>query len=203
MGELPCCMEPVGLKSLEHDSWLDVSSYICSKAQGRLVTLCDGCTVSLAGSAKEKGSDLDVIGFLEIIHENLGAIKDKVVSPIGMKLAVFPGCHCESIMSSKGKDANSMMADIVKAIGGTPASPAKNLCCGGGVSSIDDDLAKAILNESVESFKATGASAVVTSCPFCFIQFDMVARYRTYSIVELTAKAMGWDADTEKYHRGK
>ena len=203
MGEMPCCMEPVGLRSLDHDSWLDVSSYICSKSQGRLVTLCDGCTVSLAGSVKEKGSDLDVIGFLEIIHENLGAIKEKVVSPIGMKLAVFPGCHCESIMSAKGKDANSAMADIVKAIGGEPAIPTKNLCCGGGVSSIDDELAKAILNESVESFKATGASAVVTSCPFCFMQFDMVARYRTYSIVELTAKAMGWDADTEKYHRGK
>ena len=35
------------------------------------------------------------------------------------------------------------------------------------------------------------------------MQFDMVARYRTYSIVELTAKAMGWDADTEIFHRGK
>ena len=203
MGEMPCCMEPVGLRSLDHDSWIDVSSYICSKSQGRLITLCDGCTVSLAGSVREKGGDLDVIGFLEIIHENLGAIKEKVVSPVGMKLAVFPGCHCEAIMSAKGKDANSAMTDIIRAIGGEPVIPAKNLCCGGGVSSIDDELSKAILNESIESFKATGASAVVTSCPFCFMQFDMVARYRTYSIIELTAKAMGWVADTEKYHRGK
>ena len=203
MGEMPCCMEPVGLKSLDRDSWSDVSSFICSRAKGRLVTLCDGCTVSLAGSSKENNIGIDVVGFLEILHENLPMIKEKVVSPIGMKLAVFPGCHCESTMSSKGRDANAMMADIVKAIGGTPAMPSKNLCCGGGVSSIDDDLAKAILNESVESFKTTGAAAVVTSCPFCFMQFDMVARYRTYSIVELTAKAMGWGADTEKFHRGK
>ena len=203
MGELPCCMEPVGLKSLDHDSWSDVSSYICSKAEGRLVTLCDGCTVSLAGSVKEKGSKLDVIGFMEIIHENLGVISKMIVSPIGMPLAVFPGCHCESLMASKGMDANGMMSDIVRAIGGKPLIPAENLCCGGGVSSIDDEMSKAILSESVGSFKATGASAVVTSCPFCFMQFDMVARFRTYSIVELTAKAMGWDADTEKFHRGK
>jgi heterodisulfide reductase subunit B len=203
MGEMPCCMEPVGLKSLDHDSWSDVSSFICSRSKGRLITLCDGCTVSLAGSVKEKGSDLDVIGFLEVIYENLSSIKSKVTSPIGISLAVFPGCHCESLMSSKGRDANKMMSEIVEAIGGKALTPSENLCCGGGVSSIDDNLAKAILNESVESFKATGASAVVTSCPFCFMQFDMVARYRTYSIVELTAKAMGWDADTEQFHRGK
>lgn len=203
MGEMPCCMEPVGLRSLDHDSWSDVSSFICSKAKGRLITLCDGCTVSLAGSVKEKGSDLDVVGFLEVIHENLDPIKKAIVSPIDLHLAVFPGCHCESLMSSKGKDANRMMSDIVEAIGGKASVPSENLCCGGGVSSIDDELAKAILNESVESFKATGASAVVTSCPFCFMQFDMVARFRTYSIIELTAKAMGWDADTEKFHRGK
>ena len=157
----------------------------------------------MAGSVKEKGSDLDVIGFLEVIYENLSSIKSKVTSPIGISLAVFPGCHCESLMSSKGRDANKMMSEIVEAIGGKALTPSENLCCGGGVSSIDDNLAKAILNESVESFKATGASAVVTSCPFCFMQFDMVARYRTYSIVELTAKAMGWDADTEQFHRGK
>ena len=203
MGERPCCMEPVGLRSLDHDSWLDISSYICSRSEGRLITLCDGCSVSLMGAVREKGMDLDIIGFLEVIHQNLDEIKKKVVSPIGMKLAVFPGCHCESILSSKGMDANQVMADVIKAIGGTPVFPAKNLCCGGGVSSIDDDIAKAILNESVDSFRSTGASAVVTSCPFCFMQFDMVARYRTYSIVELTAKAMGWDIDTERFHRGK
>ena len=203
MGERPCCMEPVGLRSISHDSWSDISSYIISQSEGRLITLCDGCTVSLAGSAKENGLDTEIIGFLELIHENLDKIRKNVVSPVNISLAVFPGCHCESIMSAKGKDAIAVISDVVSAIGGTPLVPSENLCCGGGVSSIDDELAKAILNESVESFKATGASAVVTSCPFCFMQFDMVARYRTYSIVELTAKAMGWDADTEKFHRGK
>ena len=168
-----------------------------------MITLCDGCTVSLIGSVKENGLDTDVIGFLEVLHENLARIKEKVVSPIDLSLAVFPGCHCESILSSKGMDANRVMSDIVSVIGGRPLIPSKNLCCGGGASSIDDGLSKSILNESIESFKATGASAVVTSCPFCFMQFDMVARYRTYSIIELTAKAMGWDADTEKFHRAK
>ena len=203
MGERPCCMEPVGLRSLDHDSWNRVASYICSQSEGRLITLCDGCSVSLEGAVRENKMEKEVIGFLEVIYENLDSIKRKVVSPIGLKLAIFPGCHCESLFKAKGKDANRIMSDIVSAIGGTPLIPAENLCCGGGVSSIDDELSKAILNESVGSFKATGASAVVTSCPFCFMQFDMVARYRTYSIIELTAKAIGWDADTEKFHRGK
>ena len=38
MGERPCCMEPVGLRSLDHDSWSDISSYICSCSKGRLIT---------------------------------------------------------------------------------------------------------------------------------------------------------------------
>ena len=109
MGERPCCMEPVGLRSLDHDSWLDVSSYICSKAEGRLITLCDGCTVSLEGSVKEKGSKLDVIGFMEVIHENLESIRKNVVSPIGLKLAVFPGCHGLSPMSLMSNPSFPMM----------------------------------------------------------------------------------------------
>ena len=203
MGEMPCCIEPVGLRSLGHDTWSDVTGFICSKASGRIVTLCDGCTVSLADSVRERGSGPEISGIVEILHENIGRISESIVSPVGMKLAVFPGCHCEAALSRKGKDAVRMMSDIVEAIGGTPVVPGENLCCGGGLTSIDDTIAKAILQESADSFRSAGASAAVTSCPFCFMQFDMVARFRTYNIAELTAKAMGWDADTERYHRAR
>lgn len=204
MNDVPCCMEPVGLKSLNHDAWLNVSSHVISKSEGgKIVTLCDGCAVSLSCSVKEKGEGPEISDLLEFIYDNLDLIKQKVTSPINMKLALFPGCHCESILSAKKKDAFAMMSEIMRAIGIEPLIPEKNLCCGGGVSSIDDELSKAILNESVDSFRSTGGQGVVTVCPFCFMQFDMVARYMTYHIAELVAKAMGWDFDTSKFHRGK
>ena len=83
MGERPCCMEPVGLRSLDHDSWSDISSYICSCSKGRLITLCDGCSVSLEGSVKENGLDTEIIGFLEVIHENIDAVKKSFTGLIG------------------------------------------------------------------------------------------------------------------------
>lgn len=199
-----CCMEPVGLKSLNHDAWLNVSSGIVSSADGKdIVTLCDGCSVSLSGSAEESGQDTKIKGFVEFLYDNLDEIGKKVVSPVDMKSAVFPGCHCESICSRKGLDAYDVMCQILKTVGVSPSVPEQNLCCGGGVSGIDDALSKSILNESIESFRSTGASNVVTSCPFCFMQFDMVARFATYHIAEVVAKAMGWNVDTSQYHRGK
>lgn len=203
MGEMPCCIEPVGLRSLNHDVWLDVSSYICSKSSGRLVTICDGCSVSLKGSVDEKGEGPEITGLMEVLYEQIERIKGNIVNPIGMRLAIFPGCHCEYMFSEKGMDAYKVMSAISEAIGVTPLMPSENLCCGGGLSSVDDTVAKAILEESVDSFRSTGAEGVVTSCPFCFMQFDMVARYRAYSMIELVAKAMGWEVDTERYHRGK
>ncbi|MCQ2052738.1 MAG: hypothetical protein MJZ03_02210 [archaeon] len=203
MGECVCCMEPTGLKSLNHNVWYNVSSYICSKANENIVTLCDGCSISLSESVKESGHGPSIISFLEILQDNINRIIEKVVRPVELKLAVFPGCHCEAIFSKKGKNANKAMSDIVKAIGGIPIIPKGANCCGNGLSLIDNKISKSILSESIESFKSTEASAVVTSCPFCFIQFDTVARFRTYNIIELTAIAMGWNIDIEKFHRGK
>jgi len=223
MQDTTCCMEPVGLRSLSEDGWFGVASRLHSIADGKdIVTLCDGCSVSLSECSQrlkdQKGKDeakdvlekidrqvavSEVKGFIEILYENLESIKKNVVKKQDLKLAVFPGCHCEAVCSKKGLSANSMMFEIVKATGAMPKYPRANLCCGGSVSMIDDTLSKAILGESVNSFKATGADGVVTSCPFCFMQFDMVARYRTYHIAEIVAMAMGWEVDITKFHRGQ
>lgn len=203
MGECVCCMEPTGLKSLNHNAWHNVTSYICSKAGGNIITLCDGCSLSLSESVQESGHGPNIISFLEVLQNNINEVVEKVVKPIELRLAVFPGCHCEAIFSKKGKNAINTMSDIIKVIGGIPTIPKSANCCGNGLSLIDNEISKSILEESIESFKSTGASAVVTTCPFCFIQFDTVARFRTYNIIELTATAMGWNMDIEKFHRGK
>ena len=223
MQDTTCCMEPVGLRSLSREGWFGVASRLHSVAAGKtIVTLCDGCSVSLSECSERlqgpEGRDeaekilatidrsvsvSEVKGLIEVLHENLGLIEKNVVKRQDLKLAIFPGCHCEHICSKKGLSANSMLFEIVKAIGAVPKYPRADLCCGGGLSMIDDTLSKAILSESVNSFKATGADGVVTSCPFCFMQFDTVARYRTYHIAEVVAMAMGWGVDIKKFHRSQ
>lgn len=193
---MPCCMEPVGMRSVSYDGWKKTTSFISEKTGGeKIVTICDSCAYSF-----ERGG-LDVETFVQTLFANKEKIKSKIISPVNLKVAVFPGCHCESICASKGINAFDAISELLKFAGCETIIPEKNLCCGGGVSSIDDAVAKSILSESVESFKSSGAEAVAVSCPFCFMQFDVFARYRTYNIAEILAKAMGWQQDCEKYHK--
>lgn len=196
--DAPCCMDALGLRGIDNGSWNGFIDDIVSKSDNEeIVTLCGGCSMSLSkrGVASKN--------FIEVVHDNMDKVKANIVRPQELRLAVFPGCHCEIICKEHGSNAYDIMTEILEVAGAEPMVPEKNLCCGGGVSGIDDDLTKKIMSESVEAFKATGATGVCVSCPFCFMQFDMFARYRTYHIAEVLAHSMGWTVDTEKYHRGK
>jgi len=218
-----CCMEPVGLRSLGPDTWLNVGARIHSIASERkILTLCDGCSMSLSDAGKElstkKGkaavggmmnelgrnvSTTEVIGILEFLHARLGEIKKKLVAKIDFKIAVFPGCHCEAACNAKGLSARDMMSDIVKALGGTAVHVSDNLCCGGGLAGVDAELERKVMNESIASVKEAGAIAVMTSCPFCFLQFDLIGRQTTLHITELVASGMGWQENAHRHHRTK
>lgn len=209
-----CCMEPVGLRSMSQRSWLRINARHHSIADGkRIVTLCEGCNLSLSESAdiiRDEASATggpaqsvsDVSGTLQFMFENLEAIREKVTDPIGRRMAFFPGCHCEYVCSKKGSSAILMMQSVLDAIGIVPLRPADDLCCGGSVSMIDADLDRRILSETIGSFKDMGPEAVVTACPFCFMRFDMAAKYPSYHLAEVVAMAMG-HADTIGYHVSK
>ncbi|MDR0198293.1 MAG: hypothetical protein LBI08_00935 [Methanomassiliicoccaceae archaeon] len=218
-----CCMEPVGLRSLGPETWLNVGARIHSIASGRkILTLCDGCSMSLADAGRElsspEGKDAvrgmmgelgrsvsttEVTGILEFLHGRLGDIKKKLVAKIDFKLAVFPGCHCEAACRMKGLSAADMISDIVKALGGTAVRVKDDLCCGGGLAGVDTELERRVMNESISSIKDAGAIAVITSCPFCFLQFDLVGRQTTLHITELVASGMGWQENAHRHHRTK
>lgn len=195
-----CCMEPVGLRPLSLGAWEGATSIISSKADGRrIVSICDGCTISLDAASGRTGTE--AVGLLEFLHENMEAVKSNIVRRLDLKLALFPGCHCEAVCGRHGLHAERMLSEVVSMTGAVPLRAGSGMCCGGGVSGVNDPLSEKIRNEAVESFRRSGADAVVTSCPFCYLQFDTVARFRTYHAAEILAAAMGWDVDTSPYHR--
>jgi heterodisulfide reductase subunit B len=185
----------------------------------KILTLCDGCTLSLseareaiAGNEEaeiivnELGLNVNaskIVGILEYLHSNLDKIKKKLVTKIDFKLAVFPGCHCEAACKMNGTSAKDMMSDIIRTLGGTPVHVDENLCCGGGLAAVDTELEHKVMNEATSSIKATGAIAVMTSCPFCFLQFDLVGRMTTLHVTELVASGMGWQENAHRHHRTK
>jgi heterodisulfide reductase subunit B len=218
-----CCMEPVGLRSLGPETWRAVGARIHSIASDRkLLTLCDGCSMSLSEAGAELSSqegknavtevmdDLgrkisvtEVIGMLEFLHSRLDDIKKNIVTKIDFDLAVFPGCHCEAACKMKGLSATDMLSDIVKALGGNAIRLKDSLCCGGGLAGVDSELEKKVMHESITAIRKADAIAVITSCPFCFLQFDMVGRQTTLHITELVASGMGWQVDAHIHHRTK
>ena len=198
-----CCIEPVGLRSMSNQAWLSVNQRMHSFAEGRnVITLCEGCNLSLSESGNMINSTSEVSGTLQFLFNNLEKIRQNIQVRNENKMAMFPGCHCEYVCSEEGSSALEMMETVLKAIGLEPVSVKRDLCCGGGVTTIDPELDSKILNEAIDSFKATGAECVVTSCPFCFLRFDMAAKYKTYHIAELVAIAMGFE-DTTKHHLSK
>jgi len=201
--EATCCMEPVGLRSISSSAWLSVNKRMHSFASEKnIITLCEGCNLSLSESGGQIKSDSEVSGTLQFLFKNLEMIKQNVQVKNEQKMAMFPGCHCEYVCFKNGTSAVTMMESVLKTIGVEPMQVKKDLCCGGGVTGINQELDSKILNEAIDSFKATGAECVVTSCPFCFLRFDMVGKFKTYHIAELVAIAMGFD-DTTKYHLSK
>jgi heterodisulfide reductase subunit B len=163
----------------------------------------DDAVTEVMNDLGRKISVTDVIGMLEFLHSRLDEIRSRITTEIDFNLAIFPGCHCEAACKMKGLSAFDMLSDIVKALGGTPIRLKDNLCCGGGLAGVDSELEKKVMNESIATIRNADAIAVITSCPFCFLQFDMVGRQTTLHITELVASGMGWPVDAHIHHRTK
>jgi heterodisulfide reductase subunit B len=216
-----CCMEPVGLRSLGPETWLGVGARIHSIASERnILTLCDGCSMSLSEAGQEVSKDperaapilreigreakvSEVTGMLEFLHSRLPDIKKNIVTETDFNLAVFPGCHCEAACKMKGLSAKGMLSDIVKALGGNPILLSEDLCCGGGLAGVEPEIEKKVMQESITLMREADTIAVITSCPFCFLQFDMIGRQTTLHITELVASGMGWQEDAHRHHHTK
>jgi len=216
-----CCMEPVGLRSLGPGTWLGVGARIHSIAAERnILTLCDGCSMSLSEAGREITKDpervapvlreigreakvSEVTGMLEFLHSRLPDIKKNLVTEIDFNLAVFPGCHCEAACKMKGLSAKAMLSDIVRALGGNPILMREDLCCGGGLAGVEPEIEKKVMQESITLMREADTIAVITSCPFCFLQFDMIGRQTTLHITELVASGMGWQEDAHRHHHTK
>jgi len=221
--EFSCCFEPVGLRSLGPDTWLAACARLHSVAAGRpILTLCDGCNLSLYESAqlletppemqnaqnllrelnRELNQTSEVIGLLELLHSHLDDIKKLSIEPQSLRLLVHPGCHCEHVCREKGLSGVQMLADLVRALGGEAVILEEGLCCGGGLTSVNDELGRKIMKEALDHMSGKKADAIVTSCPFCFMQFDIIGRtIPVIHLAELAARAMGWSVDTAAYHR--
>jgi Fe-S oxidoreductase len=124
----------------------------------------------------------------------------KFTKKLPMKVTYHDPCHLGRHMSDNG--VYETPRDILKSIPGIELVEMERTrenawCCGAGagVSQANPDLALWTANERLKEAKATGATALVTACPWCERNFkDAVREYREdieiYDIAEIACQAL-------------
>jgi heterodisulfide reductase subunit B2 len=235
MPDATCCVEPIGLRTMAQDTWLATAARLLAIAQegGRdVLTLCNGCYMSLkeaahaledAGVRREANEVLATIGKRYDggvrVHHLTGLLLDReddvrrsIVRPMPeLRLAAHPGCHMVRPSQVLETDTSFRPAVLGRIASWTGAGVVANeewpRCCGGGLAGIDENISSHMLADSTAGFRSSGARAILTPCPFCFVQFDLKQKdgLPVLYLAELMALAMG--AAPEKigmqYHRNK
>jgi len=220
-----CCVEPIGLRSLGHDSWLAVVARMLSIAQAKrkdVLVLCNGCFMSfkeaahqleeeeirnkvnqmLAPIERRYAGGVKVRHLMELLEGRASRMESMVTAPqSSLRVALHPGCHVlrpSRVLQIDSSFSPRVLGDIAQRTG---AQVVENedwpRCCGGPLSGVDDRISNAILQEDVEAFRRAGANCILTPCPFCFIQFDLrqKAGLPVLYLAELVALALGASAE--------
>jgi len=230
------CCAPFGIQSLDYASWLALAARnlcLAEKMGLNIVTLCNDCYESLLMTntilkenkeTREKVNkvlaevDLEFKGktdvkiFSDVLYEEVGLekVKNAVKRPFNrLRVAVQPGCHLSKPKRLHFEQRMGILAldELVEATGAISVPyERKEACCGGPLRGINDEVALHVAKQKLDSMKAAGVDAIVTVCPFCYLELDMgqieIKRHTkveydlpVLSFVELLRVAMGMDLE--------
>jgi heterodisulfide reductase subunit B len=197
------CCAPFSIQSVDYISWLALAARnvcIAEKMGLNILTLCNDCYESLlmtntilkedkeirskvneilADVGLEFKGKTDVKTFVDALYEDVGLekVKDAVKEPFnGLRVAVQPGCHLSRPKRIHFGELTSNIAldELVEATGAkSVAYERKEACCGGPLRGINDDVALRVAKQKLDSIRTAGVDAIVTVCPFCYIEMDM------------------------------
>lgn len=199
-----CCPAPGVFRSFDKPTWLALAgrNIVLSEELGRdVLTICNGCYGSLMDANYELKSDaalkkstnvhlgkigkkyegtVDVRHIVEFLYNELGPekIKEMVVKPLDLKVALHYGCHL--VKPSKERQLGSVeqptfFDELIEATGAESIDyPDKMVCCGagGGVRSALPERSLEMTKHKLSRIRDAGADCIVNACPFCHLQFD-------------------------------
>jgi heterodisulfide reductase subunit B len=196
------CCAPFSIQSLDYASWMALAARnlcIAEEMGLDILTLCNDCYESLlmvntllkenkdlrdkvnetlSKVGKEFKGKTDVKHLVDVLHDDVGIkkVKDAIKAPFdGLRVGAQPGCHLtkpkrihfEMIRGYRALD------ELVEATGAESVQfERREMCCGGPLRDIDDDLARQVSRQKLISLKNADVQAIVTICPFCYLQLD-------------------------------
>ncbi|MBN2150254.1 MAG: CoB--CoM heterodisulfide reductase iron-sulfur subunit B family protein [Candidatus Lokiarchaeota archaeon] len=196
------CCGTTFMKDTDFHPWLALSAYnlALSEGEGRdIITLCNGCFNSLKEGnhilqtnpellerANASISPLKYHGGVRVEHAmsvlykeiGLPRLKLYIKKPRPLKVAVHYGCHFlrpAKIMQTDNPDDPTTLEELAGVTGATSVRwKTQQDCCGAPVLATNEDLAIHMISKKlVDIMDNTDAQCVLTSCPFCQIQFEL------------------------------
>ncbi len=189
-----CCPDPTYLP-YEEETLLAISARnlaLAEKIGKELLVPCNGCYVSLNKAHKKLENpntkerinnmlknryhgNLKVVHILQELYSNLKEIKARVVNPLSnLRVAVHYGCHAlyPRVIEDDNPEPKSLDM-LVEATGAKSiAYDEKFTCCGVPIMAYDPKKADMLLLNKLKEVKEK-ADCIVTTCPGCFLRFDM------------------------------
>ena len=197
-----CCPDPVYFKSLHKLEWLVLAARnlaLAEKEELDFVTICSGCTETLAEAAHlladdgplrlqvnerlariglEYNGGVRVRHLITILRDDVGveAVTASVKRPlVDQRVAVHYGCHLlkpRKIMQVDDPDHPTVFENMLSAIGAVPVPHEEHIiCCG--KSCRECDLPEEMTLTVLRSIHASGAELMGVICPSCFDSFDI------------------------------
>lgn len=194
-----CCGSTL-LRMGDYDAYREVATknieLLNSLALERVVTSCSGCASVLKEEYPELGGlEADVVHSLELVDELIKSGTIKLKKQVRKKVTYHDPCHLGRYCGVYDAPRNILEAIPGLELREMPRNRSNAFCCGagGGVKSAYPEFALWVATERVREAASTGASAIVTACPFCEQNFMDVKKPKmeVLDILKLVSDSMG------------
>ena len=187
----PCCGSTL-LRVGQTDEFekLERENFDKFKALGikKIVTACPGCYTTLKRSAERLGEDIQVVHVTQEVAD-LVRSGDLKVRKSSEKMTYHDPCHLGRLGGIFEEPR-----EIVKAVSEFVEMGNKGYesrCCGAGagLQSAFPKLSRELATRKIEEAQQTGATTLVTCCPFCETQLRTVPGIKVTDLMELLLEA--------------
>ncbi|MGD9963117.1 MAG: (Fe-S)-binding protein, partial [Thermoplasmata archaeon] len=150
----------------------------------RIVTACPGCYTTLRKSLEDHGSKIEVVHITKEIADLVKSGDLKIKKSAEMMTYHDP-CHLGRLggVFEEPREIMKAVATLVE----MPNHGYESRCCGAGagLQSAFPKLSRELASKRIAEAKATGATTLVTCCPFCETQLRTVPGMKVADLMEL------------------
>ena len=188
----PCCGSTL-LRIGQTDAFETMSRENMSKLESlgikKVITPCPGCFTAMKKTVEKSHSKIEIV---HISQEIAQLVKQEklMIAKSSEKMTYHDPCHLGRLggIFDEPRAIVAAAGDLVE----MPNNRYEARCCGAGagLQSAFPKLSRDLAARRIAEAKATGATTLVTSCPFCETQLRMVPGMKVVDLMELLLDAI-------------